>query len=219
MHHPSRARRRRTPRDQSSPDGHRRPVPSELRLWMRGKIPRGPEVRYVVEFGAARPFRAYLHEHSPDYGSPFNRARGGRRRAYSPCRQRAGAPPHTSWRHPIERLRRPPVRIPPTAGPTRRLVIHRPRAVRSPFRAPRTTGAIRRCASGCTRNTPWPRAHRSFTSDSVGSEATWSSICAGATLVRDRFRRARITQAVTPAPIATSAAPAPSSSQLPPPHS
>jgi hypothetical protein len=36
-------------------------------------IPRDPEVRYVVDFGAPRPYPAYLREHSPDFGSPFNR--------------------------------------------------------------------------------------------------------------------------------------------------
>ena len=29
-------------------------------------IPRDPEVRYVVNFGAPRPYPAYLREHSPD---------------------------------------------------------------------------------------------------------------------------------------------------------
>jgi hypothetical protein len=32
-------------------------------------IPRDPEIRYVVDFGAQRPYPAYLREHSPDYGS------------------------------------------------------------------------------------------------------------------------------------------------------
>ncbi|MFZ0830336.1 MAG: hypothetical protein WCB18_09495 [Thermoplasmata archaeon] len=31
------------------------------------KIPRDPEIRYVVEIGAPRPYPAYLREHSPDY--------------------------------------------------------------------------------------------------------------------------------------------------------
>ncbi len=31
-------------------------------------IPRDPEIRYVVDFGSARPYPAYLREHSPDYG-------------------------------------------------------------------------------------------------------------------------------------------------------
>jgi hypothetical protein len=33
------------------------------------QIPRDPEVRYVVDFGAERPYPAYLREHSPDFGS------------------------------------------------------------------------------------------------------------------------------------------------------
>jgi len=32
-------------------------------------IPRDPEVRYVVDFGAPKPYSAYLREHSPDYGT------------------------------------------------------------------------------------------------------------------------------------------------------
>jgi hypothetical protein len=32
-------------------------------------IPRDPEIRYVVDFGAPRPYLAYLREHSPDYGT------------------------------------------------------------------------------------------------------------------------------------------------------
>jgi len=31
-------------------------------------IPRDAEVRYVVDFGAARPYPAHLCEHSPDHG-------------------------------------------------------------------------------------------------------------------------------------------------------
>jgi hypothetical protein len=31
------------------------------------KIPRDPEIRFVVDFGAPRPYPAYLREHSPDY--------------------------------------------------------------------------------------------------------------------------------------------------------
>jgi hypothetical protein len=38
-------------------------------------IPRDPEVRYVVDFGAQRPYPAYLREHSPDYGSYRGRPR------------------------------------------------------------------------------------------------------------------------------------------------
>lgn len=32
-------------------------------------IPRDPEIRYVVDFGAPRPYPTYLREHSPDFGS------------------------------------------------------------------------------------------------------------------------------------------------------
>ncbi|HZY92874.1 MAG TPA: hypothetical protein VFG07_08940 [Thermoplasmata archaeon] len=32
-------------------------------------IPRDAEIRYVVDFGAQRPYHAYLREHSPDFGS------------------------------------------------------------------------------------------------------------------------------------------------------
>ena len=39
-------------------------------------IPRDPEIRYVVDFGAPRPYPAYLREHSPDYGT----YQGGRAR-------------------------------------------------------------------------------------------------------------------------------------------
>jgi len=38
-------------------------------------IPRDPEVRYVVDFGAQRPYPAYLREHSPDFGSYRGRPR------------------------------------------------------------------------------------------------------------------------------------------------
>ncbi len=33
------------------------------------RIPRDPEVRYVVDFGTTKPYPAYLREHSPDYGA------------------------------------------------------------------------------------------------------------------------------------------------------
>ena len=32
-------------------------------------IPRDPEIVYVVDFGHAKPYPAYLREHSPDYGT------------------------------------------------------------------------------------------------------------------------------------------------------
>jgi hypothetical protein len=37
-------------------------------------IPRDPSIRYVVDFGAPRPYPAYLREHSPDFGSYGGRA-------------------------------------------------------------------------------------------------------------------------------------------------
>ena len=40
-------------------------------------IPRDPEIRYVVDFGAAKPYPAYLREHSPDYGT-YGASRGRR---------------------------------------------------------------------------------------------------------------------------------------------
>ena len=33
------------------------------------QIPPDPEIRCVVDFGAAKPYPAYLREHSPDYGA------------------------------------------------------------------------------------------------------------------------------------------------------
>ena len=38
-------------------------------------IPRDPEIRYVVDFGAAKPYPTYLREHSPDFGSYRGRPR------------------------------------------------------------------------------------------------------------------------------------------------
>jgi hypothetical protein len=38
-------------------------------------IPRDPEIRYVVDFAASKPYPAYLREHSPDYGSYPGRSR------------------------------------------------------------------------------------------------------------------------------------------------
>ena len=44
-------------------------------------IARDPEIRYVVDFGAPRPYPAYLREHSPDYGT----YRGGARAQSRPA--------------------------------------------------------------------------------------------------------------------------------------
>jgi hypothetical protein len=42
------------------------------------EIPRDPEIRFVVDFGAPKPYPAYLREHSPDYPG----RRGGERKAH-----------------------------------------------------------------------------------------------------------------------------------------
>jgi hypothetical protein len=39
------------------------------------KIPRDPEIRFVVDFGVPRPYPAYLREHSPDYPGRKNTER------------------------------------------------------------------------------------------------------------------------------------------------
>ena len=39
-------------------------------------IPRDPGVRYVVDFGAPRPYPAFIREHSPDFGSYRGPPRG-----------------------------------------------------------------------------------------------------------------------------------------------
>jgi hypothetical protein len=44
------------------------------------RIPRDPEIRYVVDFGPQKPYPAYLREHSPDYpgrGPSQRKARPG----------------------------------------------------------------------------------------------------------------------------------------------
>ena len=63
----------------SEPQPPTNPIASRLRTvtgnrWPRKcacgcgeKIPRDPEVRYVVDFGAPKPYHVYLREHSPDY--------------------------------------------------------------------------------------------------------------------------------------------------------
>ena len=55
------------------------PTPSRLRTVTGNRFPRkcacgfqilrDPEVRYVVDFGTAKPYPAYLREHSPGYGN------------------------------------------------------------------------------------------------------------------------------------------------------
>ncbi len=59
------------------------------------QIPRDPEVRYVVDFGAAKPYPAYLREHSPDYrtyrGQP--RSTEGTAPAFRPASELPREPP------------------------------------------------------------------------------------------------------------------------------
>jgi hypothetical protein len=43
-----------------------------------GQIPRDVSIRYVVDFGAPRPYPAYLREHSPDFGSYHGRSQSRR---------------------------------------------------------------------------------------------------------------------------------------------
>ncbi len=68
-------------------------------------IPRDAEVRYVVDFGAAKPYPAYLREHSPDYGTYH-----GKPRAREDVRSLPGFTPASG-------LPRPPSPTKPPAAP------------------------------------------------------------------------------------------------------
>jgi len=70
-------------------------------------IPRDPEVRYVVDFGAVKPYPAYLLEHSPDYG-----AYRGKSRAREDARSLPGFTPASELPLP-----RPPSPTKPPAAP------------------------------------------------------------------------------------------------------
>src|SRR5579871_5325366 len=75
-------------------------------------IPRDPEVRYVVDFGAPRPYPAYLREHSPDFGSPFNRPSARKPAEGTPAfilASAVGAPDHE--------IESPDASSPPIAAP------------------------------------------------------------------------------------------------------
>ena len=63
------------------------------------QIPRDPEVRYVVDFGAPKPYPAYLREHSPDYGT-YNASRARK--------VTAGADAVPAFRPASELIRDPP---------------------------------------------------------------------------------------------------------------
>jgi hypothetical protein len=69
-------------------------------------IPRDSEVRYVVDFGAPKPYPAYLRERSPDYGTYH----GSRAR-------KEDASPAPGFRPASELIRGPP-KSPVAPGPT-----------------------------------------------------------------------------------------------------
>jgi hypothetical protein len=51
------------------------PFPRKCACGCGGRIPRDPQLRYVVDFSGPKPFKTYLREHSPDAGT----YRGGAR--------------------------------------------------------------------------------------------------------------------------------------------
>jgi hypothetical protein len=51
------------------------PFPRKCACGCGGQIPRDPQLRYVVDFSGAKPFKTYLREHSPDFGTYRGRAR------------------------------------------------------------------------------------------------------------------------------------------------
>ncbi|MCI4346952.1 MAG: hypothetical protein L3K07_09425, partial [Thermoplasmata archaeon] len=50
------------------------PFPRKCACGCGGQIPLDPELRYVVDFSGPKPFKTYLREHSPDFGSYRGRA-------------------------------------------------------------------------------------------------------------------------------------------------
>ncbi len=65
-----------TPTDPTTrPEGPRlrtvtgNPFPRKCACGCGGQIPRDPKLRYVVDFSGPKPFKTYLREHSPDFGS------------------------------------------------------------------------------------------------------------------------------------------------------
>jgi hypothetical protein len=45
------------------------PFPRNCACGCGGQIPRDPQLRYVVDFSGPKPFKTYLREHSPDFGT------------------------------------------------------------------------------------------------------------------------------------------------------
>jgi hypothetical protein len=84
IQHPRPATAEHAPTRQTSPEGSSRlrtvtgnRFPRKCSCGCGQPIPRDLDIRYVVDFGAPRPYPAYLREHSPDFGT----YRGGRSRA------------------------------------------------------------------------------------------------------------------------------------------
>ena len=75
------------PAPNTRPDGSRlrtvtgNPFPRKCACGCGGQIPRNPQLRYVVDFSGPKPFKTYLREHSPDFGS----YRGSSRAAAAPA--------------------------------------------------------------------------------------------------------------------------------------
>jgi hypothetical protein len=57
------------------------PFPRNCACGCGGQIPRDPQLRYVVDFSGPKPFKTYLREHSPDFGSYRGQARAQARPA------------------------------------------------------------------------------------------------------------------------------------------
>jgi hypothetical protein len=77
IQHPTRATQ--TPTDPTATTSRLRTVtgnrfPRKCSCGCGQAIPRDPEIRLVVDFGASRPYPAYLREHSPDFRSYGGRA-------------------------------------------------------------------------------------------------------------------------------------------------
>ena len=84
------------------------------------QIPRDPEVRYVVAFGTAKPYPAYLREHSPDYGTYHGKPR---------TREEARSLPGFT---PASELPRPPSPTKPPAVPRPTIEVAHEEAETSP---------------------------------------------------------------------------------------
>ena len=64
-------------------------------------IPRDPEIVYVVDFGHAKPYPAYLREHSPDYGTYQGRARSAENTTTTPSFRPASDLPREPPKPPV----------------------------------------------------------------------------------------------------------------------